>query len=166
LGTQLQAKRKPDPAIESLDLAPKTKRAAYLLKRKHPSVVFTSGRRDKKGQARAMASNVANPTLKDNRHWIKKTYKESPARDALQKWVDDNGDKTTKSEIAEGLLGVLDGLTAEQLSHVSKHLTGEAFDVQPVTKHAAAIKKTIRNLPGLSWFTDKEGGLVRWHAQF
>ena len=33
-------------------------------------------------------------------------------------------------------------------------------------KDAEAIKKTIRGLDGLDKFLDKEGGLVRWHAQF
>jgi hypothetical protein len=47
-----------DSAIEKLDLAPAARAAAYELKRLHPEVVFTSGRRDKVGQARAMASNV------------------------------------------------------------------------------------------------------------
>jgi len=49
---------------------------------------------------------------------------------------------------------------------LSKHLSGEAFDVQPVDKDAEAIKKTIRGLTGLDKFFDTEGGLVRWHAQF
>jgi hypothetical protein len=48
---------------------------------------------------------------------------------------------------------------------ISKHLTGDAFDVQPVTKNADAIKKSMRNLPGAK-FLEKEGGLVRWHVQF
>jgi hypothetical protein len=49
---------------------------------------------------------------------------------------------------------------------VSKHLSGDAFDVQPVDINAEAIKATIRGLAGLDKFLDKEGGLVRWHAQF
>jgi hypothetical protein len=52
------------------------------------------------------------------------------------------------------------------VSQISKHLSGEAFDVQPVKKDASKIKKTIRGLKGLTKFLDKEGGLVRWHAQF
>lgn len=31
---------------------------------------------------------------------------------------------------------------------------------------ADQIKKAIRGLPGLGLFLEKEGGLVRWHAQF
>jgi hypothetical protein len=150
-----------DPEIEALNLAATAKAAAYDLKKKHPSVSFTSGRRDKGEQASAMASNVIL-----NRNWIKETYAASTARDSCQKWVDDHKDKKTKDEIAEGLKGVLDGLTNAQLAQLSKHLSGEAFDVQPVEKDAGEIKKSIKGLKGLTRFLDMEGGLVRWHAQF
>jgi hypothetical protein len=150
-----------DPLIEALNLSDTARKAAYALKKKHPSVSFTSGRRDKAAQASAMASNVVL-----NRKWITQTYVSSPARDACQKWVDDHKDKKTKDEITAGLKEVLDGLTDAQLAHLSKHLSGDAFDVQPVEKDADEIKKTIRALPGLSKFLEQEGGLVRWHAQF
>jgi hypothetical protein len=58
-----------------------------------------------------MASNVIL-----NRNWIKETYAASTARDSCQNWVDDHKDKKTKDEIAEGLKGVLDGLTNAQLA--------------------------------------------------
>ncbi len=150
-----------DPEIEALNLAATAKKAAYKLKKKHPSVSFTSGRRDKAEQASAMAENVVL-----NRNWISLTYVRSAARDACQKWLDKHKDKKSKLEIAAGLKSVLDGLTDAQLAHLSKHLSGQAFDVQPVEKGAEQIKKTIRALPGLSKFLEKEGGLVRWHAQF
>lgn len=159
--TKEEDKKETDSEIEGLDLSDTAKKAAYELKKKHPSVSFTSGRRDKNDQARAMAENVV-----ANRNWIKETYVQSDARDACQKWVDENKDKKTKDEIAVGLKAVLDGLTADQLGRLSKHLSGDAFDVQPVEKDADEIKKTIRALPGLSKFLEKEGGLVRWHAQF
>jgi hypothetical protein len=124
-------------------------------------VTFTSGRRDKGEQARAMASNVV-----ENRNWIKETYVSTTVSDACQKWVDDHKEKKTKDEIAEGLLSVLDGQTDADLAKLSRHLSGDAFDVQPVETDADAIKKTIRGLAGLDKFLEKEGGLVRWHAQF
>jgi hypothetical protein len=150
-----------DPEIEALDLSAVAKTAAYELKKKYPSVHFTSGRRNKQAQAHAMAANVVL-----NRNWIKETYVQSVARDACQKWVNENPDKKTTAEITAGLKKVLDGLSDTQLAHLSKHLSGDAFDVQPVDKNADEIKKTIRALPGLDKFLEKEGGLVRWHAQF
>ncbi|MDQ2778661.1 MAG: hypothetical protein M3Y32_03780 [Pseudomonadota bacterium] len=122
---------------------------------------FTSGRRSKADQPRAMASNV----LK-NRKWIAETYKDTPLRASCQKWVDDNPDKKTQADIAAGLLTVLASATDEQLGGFSRHLSGMAFDVQPVDTDAEAIKKTLRELPKLEFFLDSEGGLVRWHAQF
>ena len=152
-----------DPDIEGLDLTGNAKKGAYTLKKKHPSVSFTSGFRDKDDQARAMAQNIAKP---DKRKWVENTYSPSKARTACQKWVDDNPEKTTVAELAEGLLSVLNGLTDPELSALSLHLVGKAFDVQPVETDADDIKATIRGLEGLHRFLEKEDGLVRWHAQF
>jgi len=155
-----------NPEIEKLKLSSTARKAAYLLIKKHPTIEFTSGRRNKKGQARAMASNVVK-----NRNWIKETYAKSKASLKCQKWVDDNPEKTKKTEIRIGLEGVLNSLNDRQLSRLSKHLSGDAFDVRPITSRAKTrkakkIKRTIRRLPGITKFLAKEGGLVRWHAQF
>ncbi len=150
-----------DPEIEALDLAQVARSAAYTLKKAHPMVKFTSGRRSKEDQARAMASNVVK-----NRKWIEQTYKDSPLRKKCQDWVDNNPDKDTEADIAAGLRSIFDAASDDELGKFSKHLSGMAFDVQPVEKDAEKIKKTIRELPGLDKFLDKEGGLVRWHAQF
>jgi hypothetical protein len=146
--------------ISSLNLSTKAKKAAEELLKKYPDIIFTSGRRDLADQARAMAGNVVT-----KRDWIKKTYMSNDASKACQKWVDDHPDAKTQKEIAEGLLATLKSLGAKA-GQISKHLTGDAFDVQPVTKDAAAIKDTIRKLPGATKFLEKEGGLVRWHVQF
>ena len=150
-----------DPEIEALDLALTAKIAAYALKKAHPGVIFTSGRRNKRDQARAMSENVIL-----NRKWIEQTYARTLARDNCQRWVDDNPDKTTQQEIEAGLASVIDALPDAELARLSKHLSGDAFDVQPVIEDAENIKATIRSLPGLKVFLDMEGGLVRWHAQF
>jgi len=150
-----------DPAIEALDLAPTARKAAYALKKAHPSITFTSGRRSKDEQASAMAGNVVK-----NRKWIEQTYVPSTLRTQCQEWVDENPDKKTQLEIAAGLASVFNRATDAELGKLSKHLSGDAFDVQPVDKDAESIKKTIRGLPGLGKFLDVEGGLVRWHVQF
>ena len=80
--------------------------------------------------------------------------------------MDDHPEAKTKEQIAAGLLSVMKGASDVDVAKLSKHLTGDAFDVQPVTANAEAIKATIRSLDGLDKFLDKEGGLVRWHAQF
>ena len=150
-----------DPAIEALKLRGAAREAAYALKRAHPSVTFTSGRRSKDDQARAMASNVVK-----NRKWIEQTYKPGVVCKACQQWVNDHPEATTKELIAKGLASVMNAASDADVGKVSKHLSGDAFDVQPVSVNAEAIKTTIRGLAGLDKFLDKEGGLVRWHAQF
>lgn len=150
-----------DAAIEALHLAATARAAAYALKLAHPGVAFTSGQRSKEDQARAMSANVVS-----NRKWIEQTYAKSPLCEKCQEWVDANPDKKTAVEIADGLLSVFNTFADADLGKFSKHLSGEAFDVQPVTKDAEAIKTTIRGLAGLSKFFDTEGDLVRWHAQF
>ena len=150
-----------DPKIEKLALNETARKAAYDLKAKHPGIVFTSGRRDKTDQARSMASNIVK-----NRKWIVQTYKPTPVSAACQKWIDDNPQATSSEAIKAGLLSVLNGFGDPDLRKLSKHLSGDAFDVQPVTQNADKIKADIRALAGLDKFLDKEGGLIRWHAQF
>lgn len=160
-GGQLSALMMTDPAIESLGLNRIAKEGAYELKAAHPEVVFTSGIRSVPDQARVMADNVV-----ANRNYIKNTYSASTLRTKLQKWVDDNPSQTTSAQIAAGLESVFNAAPASEVAAFSKHLSGDAFDVQPVTTNADAIKKTIRALKGLTKFLEIEGGLVRWHAEF
>lgn len=153
-----------DPEIEALNLSDVAKDAAYKLKASFPKVVFTSGRRDKLSQAHAMASNAI-----INRNWIQETYIPSPAVSACQSWVNQNQQATAQAAISAGLVTVLNGLTDEQLSHLSKHLSGDAFDVQPIRDVTAdEIVALLRNLTAAAGgrFLDREGGLCRWHAQF
>lgn len=147
-------------SVDDLDLEDYVAEAAKQLLKDHPEVVFTSGRRDKKKQAEAMAGNVVK-----NKKWIEQTYKASTLRDQLQKWVDDHPEATTKADIAAGLLTVMDGWSDAQLGAFSRHLTGEAFDVSPVAD-GDDIKKAMQALPNVEYFTDKEGGLVIWHVSF
>ena len=147
---------------EELDLVDYAKAAADLLLAKHPQVVFTSGRRGVADQCHAMAENVV-----QSRTYIRDTYVATPQRDQLQKWVDTHPGATNKTAIAAGLLSVMNTWTDKQKMSISRHLSGQAFDVMPVNGAAGnAIKKTIGTLPNLRKFLEKEGGLVRWHADF
>jgi hypothetical protein len=137
--------------------------AAALLESEFPEVVFTSGRRDLAAQAHAMASNV----VAAGRDWIDRTYLLSDASRACQGWVDSHPAAITIDEVAAGLLSVLEGFGPDQLRRLSKHLSGEAFDVAPIPGAAGdAIQERIGTLPGLDKFFHQEGGLTRWHAQF
>ena len=51
-------------------------------------------------------------------------------------------------------------LTDAEIGQLSRHLSGDAFDVQPVIPDSDGIMQTIRDLPGLRQFLEKEGHLV------
>ena len=146
--------------IEELQLEPIAEQAATLLKQKHPKIEFTSGRRTVRQQAHAMASNIV--VLKD-RKWIGETYL---AGAKLQKWIDHHPEASTIDQITDGLEKTMNAMPEAELLKISRHLTGRAFDIRPVTENAAAIERDVRALPGLHKFLDREGGHVRWHAQF
>lgn len=148
--------------IEPLELATNAHEAALLLSGHFPTVRYTSGRRGVADQARAMAQNVAK-----NRKWIGATYVPTSESQRLQLWVSRNPQADTVAEIAAGLQSIMEGWSDAEKAHLSKHFSGQAFDVQPVSGTAGTpIKARIRQLPQLQKFLEREGGLVRWHAQF
>lgn len=149
--------------IDELDLVPHAKAGAEALLKEHgASIVFTSGRRTVKQQADAMAPHVVN-----DRQWIVGVYKDKEVANALQKWVDDHPEAKTAKQIGAGLEAVINSWPAETQLKLSRHLTGAAFDVNPVAGEAGAkIKKSIKALADLDDFLEKEGNDVVWHAQF
>ncbi|MEK7993947.1 MAG: hypothetical protein AAB403_09115 [Planctomycetota bacterium] len=149
-----------DPMIESLSLRPTARAAAYELKRLRPEVVFTAGRRDKAAHARAMAEPIV-----QQRNWISNTYSPNKVTQALQQWVSSNP-QATEQDIAAGLLSIMNPLTDSELALMSRHLSGDAFDIQPIEPDNADVKGAIKALPGLRTFLEREGGLVRWHVEF
>jgi hypothetical protein len=152
-----------DASGRPLDLAEPAASAARTLRARFPSIVFTSGRRDLMAQCRAMAQNVA----ARGGVWLARTYKPSPALAALQAWIDERPKLRDAAAIAAGFFAVASQLPAEEVARLSLHLGGLAFDIRPVDgKHAGLIKAAISGLPHLDRFLDREGGLVRWHAQF
>lgn len=150
-------------SIADLNLGVSAKAAAEKLLEQFPGdVKFTSGRRTIAEQAAAMAPNVVR-----NRKWIEQTYKDTQQRAALQEWVDENPSATQASAVAVGLDGVMKGWSEAQQRSFSRHITGDAFDVQPVTgAQGSKIKEAITKLPKLNWNAFTEGGLEIWHAQF
>jgi peptidoglycan hydrolase-like protein with peptidoglycan-binding domain len=147
------------PAIAVLDLAPNARNAALVLLQQAPGVRFTSGRRDIHGQAHAMATNIVSG---GGRNWIANTYRAGPA-DRLQAWVTQNPNARTVHDITAGLEGVMTQMQTEGahvLGRVSRHLTGEAFDVQPGSCDVALLS----TLPGQTQVLTREGGVVLWHV--
>jgi hypothetical protein len=147
-----------DPQIEGLGLSPEVKEIAYDLKDSYPTIRFTSGRRNPAGQVRAMAKNVAQKS-----QWIAQTYRNTPLRNALQQWVDSHPG-STRAQIEAGLSAIFAAAPPADVASFSKHFSGDAFDVAPVSGALGdAIHTDLSNLPGR--FLDHEGGLRRWHYQ-
>ena len=148
------------PSIDSLGLVDYVADAARSLLKSHPELVLTSGRRNTEQQASAMAGNVVK-----NRNWITDTYRASPERMSLQAWIDAHPAAATREAIAAGLVGIMSTWSDAQKGGFSRHFSGQAFDIRPVPDDGT-ITATIRALPNLRKFLDKEGGLTIWHADF
>jgi hypothetical protein len=149
-------------SIPDLDLVDYAEAAAEKLQADFSAVVFTSGRRNTQQQADAMSGNVV-----QNRKWIEQTYVPSPERDELQNWVDSNPNVNTKQLISTGLVSIMIAWSDDKKRSLSRHFSGQAFDVQPVAGAAGdSIKTAIKALPNLRKFLDNEGGLIIWHADF
>jgi hypothetical protein len=150
--------------ISALNLAPNALAGALQLKAKHPNVVFTSGRRNAAQQAHAMATNIV---ATHNRKWIEQTYHSTPESRSLQAWVDAHPSATATDQLTAGFFGIMESWTDAQKRNLSRHFSGEAWDVRPIPgPDGGAVKATIISLPHLTKFIEHEGGLVRWHAQF
>lgn len=151
-------------SIAQMKLSRVAREGAERLQAECPWVVFTSGRRDLESQARAMAVNTTR-----NRLWIGQTYL---AATRLQQWVNENPDAQDVEQLSEGLYHTLLSMPDAEVLRVSRHLTGDAFDVRPMmdkglpTHYGDKILESIRGLPGFHKLLLKEGGLDVWHAQF
>jgi hypothetical protein len=108
-----------------------------------------------------MAGNVVR-----NRRWIAETYAANPISAAAQAWVDAHPEARTQQTIADGLAGVFSGFPPRELGRLSYHLSGLAFDIQPVPSQESAFSTTIRGLPGVREFLTREGGQTIWHVAF
>lgn len=152
--------------IDQMRLNPTAKAGAVLLQQRCPYVVFTSGRRDMATQARVMAENSIG-----NRQWIAQTYLHASE---LQTWLDLHPEAQTVEQIAHGFYVILTAMSQDDLDKLTKHFSGDAWDVLPLIRDAKGtpteagqqVIDVIRSLPGLDKFLTMEGGKPRWHAQF
>lgn len=146
--------------IKPLRLNPHADSVARELLAAFPEVTFTSGRRDRDQQARAMAYNVVL-----RRNWIALTYKPSSVRYELQRWIDEHPLAVTLGQIANGLVAAMKVFTDDELLVLSKHLSGDAFDFRPVPgPDGERIAAWLQARPDILYLS-KEGGLDRSHVQ-
>jgi len=153
--------------IAQLHLAPYARMGAEWALARHPGLVFTSGRRDVLDQARVMAQNV----VRHGRQWVTQTYQPSPLITTLQEWLHRHDDIRETKQIAEGFYDCLLACHSGELTRLSRHLTGDAWDAAwPGDVEGASIVDDIAiNMPaeyGFDKVIDREGGLRVIHVQF
>jgi hypothetical protein len=159
--------------IDQLRLSPAAKKGALFIFGKHPYVIFTSGRRDVMEQAHAMACNVV-----VDPKWVYRTYlRGAPLQTAIDSYRLMARPWTVQA-IEDVLLTAMHQLTDAELRGLSRHYTGDAFDIKPLldntggpTPQGEAVLDTIQFMKrdpsfGVEKFLTKEGDLIRWHVQF
>jgi len=159
--------------IAQMRLSPNAQQAAQIVLAQHPTAIFTSGRRDARGQAQAMAMN----TIRYGVSWLGQTYKNQEMVKQLEDWMEQHLDQTASIPLmTEGFYLTLTNLQAGQLSQFP-HCRGDAFDIQ-CPRFASGqidelettkIKRTVESLPaslGLQLILTREGLHRVIHAQF
>lgn len=159
--------------LYEMHLSPNAQDAARIVLAQHPDVVFTSGRRDARDQARAMAEN----TIRYGTDWLGQTYKNQQMVSSLVRWAHTHLDQVgSVSLMTEGFYQTLVNEQAGQLSQFP-HCRGDAFDIQcprfadgRIDEQAVTnIRRTIETLPnrlGLQLILTREGAHRVVHAQF
>lgn len=134
---------------------------ALAFSAKFPTAVFSRGIRTLRTQCRDMAENVHL-----NRMWILETYKASKPAMAAHAWVIANKHVRAVGDIADGLEFVLRTFSPEALESLSRHFTGDAFDLRPrsVNREMREWLEDEAEKRG-ALFLDREGGLIRYHWQ-
>lgn len=159
--------------IAQMQLSPNAQHAAQIVYERHPTINFTSGRRDVKDQARAMAAN----TIRYGVGWLGETYKNQEMVHHLEQWMEQNLEKTASiGAMSEGFYQTLVSTQMGQLAQFP-HCRGDAFDMACPTfasgqideYETTRIKCTIETLPvslGLQLILTREGQHRVIHAQF
>ena len=159
--------------IDELGLSANARYAAQLVLARHPDVVFTSGKRDVREQARAMATN----TLRYGIAWLGQTYKNRQMVEDLESWMEAHLDQTASiGQMTEGFYLTLQSTQAGQLAQFP-HCRGDAFDIacpryadgRINEDETQRIKHGIETLPlecGLQLVLTREGDHRVIHAQF
>jgi hypothetical protein len=156
--------------IDDLDLSPYAKQAAQAVLTAYPDAIFTSGRRDAKGQAKAMAAN----TIRYGVGWLGETYKNQDMVRQLEEWMEQHLDQTASvKEMGEGFYQTLVHQQAGQLAQFP-HCRGDAFDLacpryadgRIDEQRTSAMKHFIERLPEIQLVLTREGNHRVIHAQF
>lgn len=148
--------------LDQLNLAPIMDQAARQFEWAFSHVQWLSGRRNRQGQAQAMAAQI----VKD-RQWISKTYLHAAH---LQTAVDFHPDAKTTEQLNNLLFETMLGMSDSELAKVSDHIAGMAVDLAPMifgdgdpTPTGQAALKWMHDYPYTKVVLTREGGRIIWH---
>jgi len=132
--------------------------AARELVRACPWVNFTSGLRNWREQAHAMAVNTTK-----NRQFCGQVYKHEPM---IQQEIDKHPDIQDVTGLTNLIAQALSDLPLD-LQRRFAHPAGRAFDIEvPFPAWQTPTVNAIHRLPRLQIFLEGEAGLPIWHCQF
>jgi hypothetical protein len=155
-------------------LQPQAKSCALKLLIQFPFLTLTSGLRTPDSQAQAMATDV----VKGGIAWLVSTYANNPVKSACVAALTALQATSLNWDlpgISACLLGVFAQFTPLQLMELDLHMSGMAFDIEPLpstdsrtNEVVAAIEAdiaTTNQAGGDALFLPKEGNLLLYHVQ-
>lgn len=146
------------------------KAAATELDRAYPQCVMTSGLRSADAQAQADAKNCFS-----NPEYLK--LHSGAVKDRLQAALTALGSSPSQDAIYQAFVGILGTASTDELSHYSKHVSGDAFDVGPnstkkaMPGNAAAVLTALDSMMDQHISNGGAGAVLRppkdpaWHWQ-
>lgn len=154
--------------IKDLNLSPIAEAGAHALQAAFPWLIFTSGRRDLRQQAHAMAVNTFS-----NKNWVADTYKNpGTIPESIYKYYDIVPVKYLDltwniSSIEAVIYHDLSQMSESQQHDISRHLTGDAFDCQwEDSLRMNDVVETSKELNGCDKVLTNEAGHLVLHVQF
>lgn len=161
------------PQVKALQLEELALSGAVRLVRAFPGIVFTSGKRSTDSQAQAMAKNGHAVAERDGltdrdglTKYILNTHRDTTSRALLIAELKLMKPTATLAQLAGALNNVMSRMAPEQLSQISLHVSGLAFDIKPDSVPIEKLRAALTLLPGYSKFLEDEAGLKRWHVEF
>jgi len=170
--------------ITALKLAPPAKAIAMELQTKYPGVKFRRGRWTVAEKAQEMTLNLletyrkaaADESENLNRERLIMTLanpnsfgtnsRSDVVRLGLVAWLDGDGNQITQQELQLQLERLIARLTEAELNDLSMHLTGSAFDIEPLFAEPTTLKQVLEKMPYACHVEiEPEGKDQLWHIQ-
>lgn len=171
--------------ITALRLAPTAKAVAIELQTRYPAVVFRRGRWTVADQAQQMILNLVETyrkaapdqdgeinrlhlimTLANRNSFGTNSRSSDTLRERLRALLDGDADQLTQQGLQLQLESLISNLSQPELHDLSPHLTGNAFDIEPLFATPATLRQFLAEMPYACDFDiEPEGNDQLWHIQ-